>query len=40
MLYQDLIEDKLSQYGYNYEVRKGSIIILYPYWLNLSSIKS
>ena len=27
MLYQDLIEDKLSQYGYNYEVRKGSIII-------------
>jgi hypothetical protein len=27
MLYQDLIEDKLSQYGYNYEVRKGSIIL-------------
>lgn len=27
MLYQDLIENKLSQYGYNYEVRKGSIII-------------
>lgn len=27
MLYQDLIENKLSKNGYNYEVRKESIII-------------